>query len=407
MSGFRHNHYVPIWYQKRFMQPCQHRYYRLDLRPDEVRNGVIKFTRKAIHHWAPDRLFAQDDLYTTRWGNISNTEIEQFFFGRLDNEAPSAVEFFCDFDHRRLDEKSFKRLMTYMSVQKLRTPKGLEAFEAMSKSKDRNAALILLQQMQNMFCAIWTESVWQIADAQDSPTKFIVSDHPVTVYNRACPPLSDWCRGHNDPDVRQHATHTYFPLSLNKILILTNLSWVRNPYQNEIRFRPNPNMLRDAIFNFAAIQIERYLSEDEVLQINYITKRRAHRYIAAAEQEWLYPEKRVSTDHWKKLGDGYLLMPEPRLVHMGGEIVIGYKGGGGDSFSEYGHRPWQEGYKDEKRERRESETLYRFQAEWAMKKGPKFTANNADFGGFRIREDSEKMTANHKALLKKHRKKKR
>lgn len=297
--------------------------------------------------------------------------------------------------------------MTYVSVQKLRTPKGLEAFEAMSKSKDRNAALILLQQMQNMFCAIWTESVWQIADAQDSPTKFIISDHPVTVYNRACPPLSDWCRGHNDPDVRQHATHTYFPLSLNKILILTNLSWVRNPYQNEIRFRPNPNMLRDAIFNFAAIQIGRYLSEDEVLQINYITKRRAYRYIAAAEQEWLYPEKRVSTDHWKKLGDGYLLMPEPRLVHMGGEIVVGYKGGGGDSFSEYGHKPWQEGYKDEKRERRESETLYRFQAEWAMKKGPKFTANNADFGGFRIREDSEKMTANHKALLKKYRKKKR
>jgi len=115
----------------------------------------------------------------------------------------------------------------------------------------------------------------------------------------------------------------------------------------------------------------------------------------------------VSTDHWKKLGDGYLLMPEPRLVHMGGEIVVGYKGGGGDSFSEYGHKPWQEGYKDEKRERRESETLYRFQAEWAMKKGPKFTANNADFGGFRIREDSEKMTANHKALLKKYRKKKR
>jgi hypothetical protein len=99
------------------MQPGQHRYYRLDLRPDEVTNGAIKFTRKAIHHWAPDRLFAQDDLYTTRWGNISNTEIEQFFFGRLDNEAPSAVEFFCSFDHRRLDEKSFKRLMNYTPLK--------------------------------------------------------------------------------------------------------------------------------------------------------------------------------------------------------------------------------------------------------------------------------------------------
>jgi hypothetical protein len=47
--------------------------------------------------------------------------------------------------------------------------------------------------------------------------------------------------------------------------------------------------------------------------INMITKRRAHRYIAAADKEWLYPEWHVSTDHCKKLGDGYFLRPEPRL----------------------------------------------------------------------------------------------
>jgi hypothetical protein len=386
----------------------QERYYRLDLRPDEVKSGGgTKYTRNALHHWAPNRVFAQDDLYTTRWGNISNTEIERFFFGRLDNEAPGAIDYFCKFEHHHFDQNSFKRLMTYMSVQKLRTPKGLAMFKAMSEVGDQNVTLILLQRMQNIFCAIWAESVWQIADAQNSSTKFIISDHPVTVYNRACPPLSDWCKGYSDPDVRLHATHTYFPMSLDKILILTNLSWVRNPYQNEVQSRPNPNLLRDAIFNFAAIQTGRQLSEDEVLQINYITKRRAYRYIAAAENEWLYPEQRVSTDHWKKPGDGYLLMPEPRLVHMGGEIFIGYKGGGGGSFGEYGHKPWQEGYKDEKREQRESETLHKFQAEWAMKKGPKFTANNADFGEYRVREDSEEMTANRKALLKRYWKKKR
>jgi hypothetical protein len=52
------------------------------------------------------------------------------------------------------------------------------------------------------------------------------------------------------------------------------------------------------------------MREDEVLQINYITKRRAYRYIAAAREEWLYPERFISSDHWKKLGGGYLLMPE-------------------------------------------------------------------------------------------------
>jgi len=28
-AGYRHNHYVPIWYQRRFMLPDQDRYFRL------------------------------------------------------------------------------------------------------------------------------------------------------------------------------------------------------------------------------------------------------------------------------------------------------------------------------------------------------------------------------------------
>jgi len=189
------------------------------------------------------------------------------------------------------------------------------------------------------------------------------------------------------------------------MLILTNLSWVRNPYQNEIRMRPNPGFFRDTIFNFLAIQTSRILSEDEVLQINYITKRRAYRYVAAAEKEWLFPEERVSTDHWKKLGDGYLLMPEPRLVHMGGEVLIGYRGGGSDAFSPYGHKPWQKGYKDDDREKRESEALDRFQAEWATLRGPKYTAQSDEFGGGVRHEDSLEMTEYYRGVLKKHRRK--
>jgi hypothetical protein len=94
-------------------------------------------------------------------------------------------------------------------------------------------------------------------------------------------------------------------------------------------------------------------------------------------------------------------MPEPRLITMGGEILIGYERGRAESFSEYGHKPWDKGYKDQKRERRETAALHRFQAEWAMMKGAKYTANNADFGGYRIREDSQEMMEHHKRLLKK------
>jgi hypothetical protein len=239
----------------------------------------------------------------------------------------------------------------------------------------------MLQRIQNLFCAIWTECVWQIADAVNSAVKFIVSDHPVTVYNRGCPPLSDTCKGFGDPDIRMVASHTYFPLSMEKVLILTNLAWVRNPYQSETKFRPNPNFFRGAIFNYMAIQTHRSLSEEEVLQINSITKRRAYRYVAAAEREWLYPERRASSDHWRNLGDGYLLMPEPRDIHMGGEMLIGYKDGTSDAFSEYRHKPWQPGYEDKDRFRKESEALDRFQAEFAARQGPAWRGTSYNFGG--------------------------
>jgi hypothetical protein len=68
------------------------------------------------------------------------------------------------------------------------------------------------------------------------------------------------------------------------------------------------------------------LSEQEVIQINYIIKKRALRHVAAAEKEWLCPEGRLETTHWGKFGKGLLLMPEPRDIHMGGQIAIGYKG---------------------------------------------------------------------------------
>lgn len=156
------------------------------------------------------------------------------------------------------------------------------------------------------------------------------------------------------------------------------------------------------MFNFASIQTGRSLSEGEVLQINYITKKRAYRYIAGAEVEWLYPERYVSTYHWRELGDGVLLMTEPRLIHMGGGIFIGYEDGSKDAFGTYGHRPWQRGFKDAAREKLESKTLERFQAEWALRHGAKYTAINHEFSG-RVSESSADMMLHYEKLLKKYR----
>jgi hypothetical protein len=56
MSDYKHNHYVPVWYQRRFMLPDQRRYYRL--RPDVINTEKGKYTRNDVHHWSPERIFA-------------------------------------------------------------------------------------------------------------------------------------------------------------------------------------------------------------------------------------------------------------------------------------------------------------------------------------------------------------
>jgi hypothetical protein len=93
-------------------------------------------------------------------------------------------------------------------------------------------------------------------------------------------------------------------------------------------------------------------------------------------------------------------MPEPRLIHLGGEILIGYKNGKSDAFSEYGHKPWQKGYKDAQREKREGESLYRFQAEWAIKRGARYTAEDFEFMNRRRWEDDAEDMDRHRRLLK-------
>ena len=72
-------------------------------------------------------------------------------------------------------------------------------------------------------------------------------------------------------------------------------------------------------------------------------------------------------------------MPEPREIHMGGQIYIGYKGGGHDAFGEYGHKPWQAGFEDKERHRQESRTLERFKAEFAVMQGPAWRGTSERF----------------------------
>lgn len=371
--AFRLNHYVAEWYQRRFLptDAREQKFYYLDKTPDTIVNKGHRYQRTDVLRWGPDRCFYQRDLYTARFGAAVSTEIEEAFFGPMDAAGLKAVEYFATFRHPSVEHRLFNHFLSYLSLQKLRTPKGLTVLADMVHSNDQNELLFRLQELHQMYCALWTECAWQIVDASQSPTKFIVSDHPVTAYNQACFPASKWCLEHRDPAIWWSGTHTLFPLSLDKLLILTNLSWVRNPYGNPMHARPNPELFRPAMLDVRAIQTERHLDEREVRVINHIIKQRALRYVAAAEKEWLYPERQIGQVRWDKLTERYFLMPDPRSMVFSTQIVVGYKSGPAQAYDEYGHHPGQPGFGDQNRQNKEMNSFLAFQGEFARLHGPK------------------------------------
>jgi len=374
------------------------KFYYLDLRPDVVDSNGHTYKRNAILRWGPSNCFYEKDLYTTKFGPWQSTEIEEKFFGVVDSAGRNAVEYFANFQHPDVNHQAFNAMLPYMSIQKLRTPKGLAYLSHITRLQDKNALLFKMQEVQQIFCALWTECIWTIADASSSSTKFILSDHPVTVYNPRCFPGSKWCRDFRDPDIWLAATHTLFPLGLEKLLILTNLAWVRNPYQNPLSPRPNSTLFRPAMFNFMHIQTLRFLSDVEVNEINFVFKQRAYRYLASAQEEWLYPERHIPTQHWNKLGNGFLFMPDPRSVAFSTDITIGYKNDRYDWFDEYGRKPWEQEYNDQKQREEEWESFHAFQGEFARVFGPKRRGRTFEFDRLDTEEDSPDFHAYHLSL---------
>lgn len=365
----KRNHYVPKWYQKRFLSRGKKSFLCLDLHPETITLPSGKrHQMRSLFDWGPNRCFRLDDLYTVKLGVFSNDEIERRFFGPIDNEGKKAVEFYADFSMRSGFGEAFNALLPYMDAQRFRTPRGLDWLKSLPIVRDRNSALVAMQQVFQFHATMWTEGVWEIVKARKSPTKFLLTDQPVTFYNAKAFPMSANCRYPGDVGLDKIGTRTLFPLGLDSCLIITHVQLVRNPWENPRKPRVNARSYVPTMCDLSRTQFGRELEEDEVRRINLILKQRATRYVAAIDEEWLYPEKTASTKHWSKLDDEWFLLPHLYKVPFSGGIVTGNEDGSSWAMDEHGRTPDHPDYRDQNLHDKEWAKHLEARVAWAIKR---------------------------------------
>lgn len=305
------------------MTSTPQRLYYLDLAPDEHLPPCDTGGRPRSR--VPKQCFCSEDLYTTQFFGTPNDAIEHFLFGPIDSDGAVAIRAVAAGDLQGT-HSSFQHFFSYIDAQKMRTPKGLDWIRSRYGTLDQLNLMVEMDALRQMHCTMWMEAVREVVSAEDSDVKFIVTDHPVTVYNALCPPDAAQSRYPEDPPIELIGSQTIFPLGPNHCVILTNLEYAQDPTGADLlRVRQNPRHFGHTLARTDTWIRVRKLSRSEVTAINQILKSRARRYIAASEEDWLYPEHTGSPD-WRA-GATILLPPNDELWHFGGEVYVRYKDG--------------------------------------------------------------------------------
>ncbi len=341
MSKTRDNHYVPQWYQKGFAEYPAEMLWYLTRRDIPLEDGSIKVVYSKKQHTTAQK-FYEIDLYSTFFGEVVNDDVEKKLFGPIDDAGSNAVRAFLTDDSSRWHE-SFRDFFTYMDAQKLRTPKGLDWIKSKYPELSQHQLMAEMQKIRSMHCTLWAESVRELISAEESEIKFLISDHPVTVYNRACPPDSNYCKYPNDPDISFKGSQTIFPLSKNRCLVLTNLEYARDPEAvNPLEQRTHATRLRQSMVSTIDFINFRKITATEVNLINYVIKSRAKVGVAAGRKEWLQPEEQLQID-WAEVGK-ILLPPSSELHRYGGELYVGFEDGSSHYQDAFGRTSREYGF---------------------------------------------------------------
>ncbi|MAX51815.1 MAG: hypothetical protein CMH22_07510 [Methylophaga sp.] len=350
MSQTRNNHYVPQWHQNGFIDERDNQLRHLKRRDIQLKDGSTKVVY-GKNWFTAAQCFYEKDLYSTFFGSFVNDDIERKLFGPIDDNGADAVKAFLTDDQAQWHH-NFQDFFTYLDVQKLRTPKGLDWVKTKYPELNQIQLMTEMQALRTIHCTLWAEGVRELVSAEESDIKFILSDHPVTIFNYACPPDSELCAYPNDPDIAFKGSQTIFPLDKNRCLILTNLEYAKDPNgTNPLEQRTNATRIRESMVNTINFIAKRKLKKDEVTKINHIIKSRSKDAIAAGKETWLYPEDRL-TCKWSELRH-VLLPPTEELYKFGGEMYAGYEDGSTYYQDEFGRTsPQNENLKKETNEKK-------------------------------------------------------
>ncbi len=305
------HHYVPRWYQKRFLAAGQDKLWYLDLKPEKVVVGErTTKTKRALFRRYPAQCFWITDLYLLRFRKTITDIIEKNFFGKVDDHGERSVRFFATpaIDRAGLNA-AYQSLLGFIAAQRLRTPHGLDWLRARAPQKDQNHVLMVMRQMFEAYNAMWMEGTWEIVSARNSATKFIISDDPVTFFNRKIFPGESYPGGNDFPKI---GTRTIFPLGPDYCLIITHLQLIRNPWIKPLEERVNARLFGTTLGNLVAIQHSREVDELDVARINFILKKHATRYIAAG--------RALGNLEWSKLDDDWFLLPNVWKVRLASSL---------------------------------------------------------------------------------------
>lgn len=360
-QSHRH-HYIPIWYQKGFLAPGQTSFKILDMRPDVFKDasGKVRGTGRTVLNKGPDAHFWEPDLYAIRWLGRTDDVIERQLFGPIDAYGKKAIEAWLAEDFDTVHD-TYWHVYEFMDALRLRTPKGLRFVQAMTRQQSQLDLMVAMQELRRMHCVMWAEGSLEIVRAPEG-SSFIFSDHPVVLFNRHVFPGDPSIPAGQDPALHWQGTQTLFPFDRERLYILTHVEYARTPGPLKARkprtnsryFDPSNPMVR-----YDECIRSRTLTPQQVLEVNYIIKARADRYIAGQSEGDLYPERHLNTTSWNKLGE-FLLPPKHKVVRQVGYTMMRSSDGSYHFQDQFGQRPQsKDEYEREVRRAKEMEAHLR------------------------------------------------